>query len=327
MRTLAKDILTAAVMGLVVPGIVLSIAARKTEVSTETTPETTAQPAVHETVRLPVLVRREDGTVSQMDMDSYLVGVVLAEMPVSFEEEALEAQSVVARTYARKAWETGGKHGDCSVCTRSACCQGYIGDEDYLSQGGTEEGLEKVRAAVAAASGWVLTYEGELIEATYFSCSGGSTEDAAAVWGTDVPYLRAVESPGEQDAAKYESRICVTAETFAETLRALDASVQLSGDPSGWVQSVTRTAGGGVDTLTAGGRPFSGVQLRKAFGLNSTRFTLLYEDGAFSFDVLGYGHRVGMSQYGADAIARLGFDYRAILRFYYRGAELTTLDF
>ena len=142
-----------------------------------------------------------------------------------------------------------------------------------------------------------------------------------------MPYLQSVSSPGEQDAAKYESRVCVTVETFAETLRALDASVQLSGDPGGWVQSVTRTAGGGVDTLTAGGRPFSGVQLRKAFGLNSTRFTLLYEDGAFSFDVLGYGHRVGMSQYGADAIARLGFDYRAILRFYYRGAELTTLDF
>ena len=162
MRTLAKDILIAAVMGLVVPGIVLSIAARQTDTPPETTPETTAQtvqPTAQETVRLPVLVRQEDGTVSQMDMDGYLVGVVLAEMPVSFEEEALEAQSVVARTYARKAWETGGKHGDCSVCTRSACCQGYIGDEDYLSQGGTEEGLEKVRAAVAATSGWVLTYE------------------------------------------------------------------------------------------------------------------------------------------------------------------------
>ena len=210
MRTLAKDILTAAVMGLVVPGIVLSIAARQTDTPPETTPETTAQtvqPTAQETVRLPVLVRQEDGTVSQMDMDGYLVGVVLAEMPVSFEEEALEAQSVVARTYARKAWETGGKHGDCSVCTRSACCQGYIGDEDYLSQGGTEEGLEKVRAAVAATSGWVLTYEGELIEATYFSCSGGSTEDAAAVWGTEFPYLQAVASPGEEKAAHYTDTV------------------------------------------------------------------------------------------------------------------------
>ena len=92
------------------------------------------------------------------------------------------------------------------------------------------------------------------------------------------------------------------------------------------MQSVTRTPGGGVDTLTAGDRSFSGVQLRKAFGLNSTRFTLLYEDGAFSFDVLGYGHRVGMSQYGADAIARLGFDYKTILRFYYRGASIESMQ-
>ena len=221
MRTLAKDILIAAVMGLVVPGIVLSIAARQTDTPPETTPETTAQtvqPTAQETVRLPVLVRQEDGTVSQMDMDGYLVGVVLAEMPVSFEEEALEAQSVVARTYARKAWETGGKHGDCSVCTRSACCQGYIGDEDYLSQGGTEEGLEKVRAAVAATSGWVLTYEGELIEATYFSCSGGSTEDAAAVWGTEFPYLQAVASPGEEKAAHYTDTVRFSAGAFQDAL-------------------------------------------------------------------------------------------------------------
>ena len=319
MRTLAKDILIAAVMGLVVPGIVLSIAARKTEASTETTPETTAQPTVHETVRLPVLVRQEDDTVSQMDMDSYLVGVVLAEMPVSFEDEALEAQSVVARTYARKAWETGGKHGDCSVCTRSECCQGYIGDEDYLSQGGTEEGLKKVRAAVAAASGWVLTYEGELIEATYFSCSGGSTEAAAAVWGTDVPYLQAVDSPGEQDAAPYASTVTCSPAEFAETL-----GLAADGDPAGWLGGTSYTAGGGVDTCTIRGQAYAGTRLRQLFGLNSTRFSLRYADGVFRFDVRGYGHRVGMSQYGANAIARLGFDYQTILRYYYRGAKIET---
>ena len=242
--------------------------------------------------------------------------------------EALKAQTVAARTFACRQM-TAGKHEAADVCAQSACCQACLTVEDLRTRyaDGFEAAWDKALAAVRETEDEVLTYEGALIDAVYFSCSGGSTEDAAAVWGTDVPYLRAVESPGEQDAAKYESRVCVTAETFAETLRALDASVQLSGDPSGWVQSVTRTPGGGVDTLTAGDRSFSGVQLRKAFGLNSTRFTLLYEDGAFSFDVLGYGHRVGMSQYGADAIARLGFDYRTILRFYYRGAELTTLDF
>lgn len=269
-----------------------------------------------------------DGDAQEEDFETYLTQVVLSEMPADFATEALKAQAVAARTFARRQM-AGGKHANADVCGQSACCQACLSADALQERYGAafDAAWDKASNAVQQTQDEVLTYGGALIDAVYFSCSGGSTEDAAAVWGTDVPYLRAVESPGEQDAAKYESRICVTAETFAETLRALDASVQLSGDPGGWVQSVTRTAGGGVDTLTAGGRPFSGVQLRKAFGLNSTRFTLLYEDGAFSFDVLGYGHRVGMSQYGADAIARLGFDYQAILRFYYRGAELTTLDF
>ena len=267
-----------------------------------------------------------DGSVEETALDTYLTQVVLSEMPASFAPEALKAQAVAARTFACRQM-AGGKHENADVCAQSACCQACRTVEDLRAryEDSFETAWDKASAAVQETKDEVLTYEGALIDAVYFSCSGGSTEDAAAVWGTDVPYLRAVESPGEQDAARYESRVCVTAETFAETLRALDASVQLSGDPGGWVQSVTRTAGGGVDTLTAGGRPFSGTQLRKAFGLNSTRFTLLYEDGAFSFDVLGYGHRVGMSQYGADAIARLGFDYKTILRFYYRGAEITTL--
>ena len=264
-----------------------------------------------------------DGAVEETALDTYLTQVVLSEMPASFAPEALKAQAVAARTFACRQM-TGGKHEDADVCAQSACCQACRTVEDLRARyaDGFEAVWDKASDAVRDTEGEVLVYDGKLIDAVYFSCSGGSTEDAAAVWGTDVPYLRAVESPGEQDAAKYESRVCVTAETFAETLRALEASVQLSGDPGSWVQSVTRTAGGGVDTLTAGGRSFSGTQLRNAFGLNSTRFTLLYEDGAFSFDVRGYGHRVGMSQYGADAIARLGFDYKTILRFYYRGASI-----
>ena len=267
-----------------------------------------------------------DGDVEQAALDTYLTQVVLSEMPASFAPEALKAQAVAARTFACRQAE-GGKHEDADVCAQSACCQACrtVGELRERYADGFDAAWDKAASAVQETEGEVLLYGGQLIDAVYFSCSGGSTEDAAAVWGADVPYLRAVESPGEQDAAKYESRICVTAESFAGTLRALDASVQLSDDPCSWVQAVTRTTGGGVDTLTAGGRPFSGVQLRQAFGLNSTRFTLLYEDGAFSFDVLGYGHRVGMSQYGADAIARLGFDYKTILRFYYRGASIGSI--
>ena len=200
------------------------------------------------------------GEVQKMDMGTYLLGVLRAEMPASFAPEALKAQAVAARTFACRQ-TAGGKHENADVCAQSACCQACLTVEDLRARygDGFEAAWDKALAAVRETQNEVLTYEGALIDAVYFSCSGGSTEDAAAVWGTDVPYLRAVESPGEQDAAKYESRVCVTAETFAETLRALDASAQLSGDPSGWVQSVTRTPGGGVDTLTAGDRSFSGA--------------------------------------------------------------------
>ena len=152
-----------------------------------------------------------------------------------------------------------------------------------------------------------------------FSCSGGSTEAAAAVWGTDVPYLQAVDSPGEQDAAPYASTVTCSPAEFAETL-----GLAADGDPAGWLGGTSYTAGGGVDTCTIRGQAYAGTRLRQLFGLNSTRFSLRYADDVFRFDVRGYGHRVGMSQYGANAIARLGFGYQTILRYYYRGAKIET---
>ena len=324
MRALAKDILIAAIMGLAVPGIVLNIAAGQLRQGTQPEPETvekTICTSPPQAVHLPVLVRQEDGSVSETDMDEYLVGVVLAEMPVSFEPAALEAQSVVARTYARKAWETGGKHGDGSVCTRSVCCQSYIGPEDYLAKGGTEEGLEKVRTAVAATSGQVLTYEGALIEATYFSCSGGSTEDAAAVWGTEFPYLQAVNSPGEEKAAHYTDTVSFTAEEFQNAL-----GVSLSGSPGSWFRDVTYTDGGGVDTMVIGGTSYRGTELRTLLGLRSTAFSISTAGDTVTITTRGYGHRVGMSQYGADAMAVTGSTCAEILAHYYPGTALTELE-
>ncbi|MFQ9826338.1 MAG: SpoIID/LytB domain-containing protein [Oscillospiraceae bacterium] len=269
-----------------------------------------------------------DGSVEEVALDTYLAQVVLSEMPASFAPEALKAQAVAARTFACRQ-TAGGKHENADVCAQSACCQACLTVEDLRARygDGFEAAWDKALAAVRETQNEVLTYEGALIDAVSFFLLRRLDGETRLLSGERTCRICGrSKAPGEQDAAKYESRVCVTAETFAETLRALDASAQLSGDPSGWVQSVTRTPGGGVDTLTAGDRSFSGVQLRKAFGLNSTRFTLLYEDGAFSFDVLGYGHRVGMSQYGADAIARLGFDYKTILRFYYRGASIESMQ-
>ena len=138
MRSIWKDILTALFMGMVLPGLVLNGAVMALDAPVETQLQTqpVLQAPQQQTVSLPVLVRHTDGTVEQMDMDDYLTGVVLAEMPASFETEALKAQSVAARTYACKAYQTGGKHADGSVCTQSTCCQAYLSQKEYLLQGG-----------------------------------------------------------------------------------------------------------------------------------------------------------------------------------------------
>lgn len=322
MRSLWKDILTAIFMGMILPGILLNFAVMllDSQPQAAAAQETAPQETVPEKVSLPMRLRKPDGTVKEMDMDTYLTGVVLAEMPASFEAEALKAQSVVARTYAQKAFENQGKHGDGSVCTRSTCCQAYITEETYLDQGGTQDDLEKIRSAVAATSGYVLTYDGELIEATYFSCSGGSTEDAAAVWGTDFPYLQAVSSPGEENAAFYTDAVTFTPQQFQNAL-----GVVLNGTPKGWFGLTTYTEGGGVATMTIGGEPYTGTQLRSLLNLRSTAFTIEPAEDIITITTKGYGHRVGMSQYGADAMAVTGSTYDEILAYYYQGTQLTKL--
>ena len=261
-----------------------------------------------------------DGGAQEEDFDTYLTQVVLSEMPADFAPEALKAQAVAARTFARRQM-AGGKHADADVCDRSACCQACLSAEALQERYGAafDAAWDKAADAVQQTQDEVLTYGGALIDAVYFSCSGGSTEAAAAVWGTDVPYLQAVDSPGEQDAAPYASTVTCSPAEFAETL-----GLAADGDPAGWLGGTSYTAGGGVDTCTIRGQAYAGTRLRQLFGLNSTRFALRYADGVFRFDVRGYGHRVGMSQYGANAIARLGFDYQTILRYYYRGAKIET---
>lgn len=315
MKKTWQETLHAIWMGMAVPGLILAILVmfwEKDKPESNTEPETLAAP-----VSLSVLVRWPDERVEQMDMDEYLTGVVLAEMPAFFEPEALKAQAVAARTYARKAAVTGGKHGDGSVCTDYTCCQAYLSPEEYLEKGGIRDDIQKVRSAVLDTSGYVLTYNGELIEAVYFSCSGGKTEDAAAVWGTDYPYLRSTDSPGEEGAAFYSDTKVFTPEEFENAL-----GIVLSAEPAQWFGEVTRTAGDGVDTMEIGGLKFSGVELRTALGLRSTAFTITVQENMIQVETLGYGHRVGMSQYGADAMAAAGSDYQQILSHYYPGTVL-----
>ena len=315
MKKAWQEALYAIWMGMAVPGLILAFFVvfweRNHSASNSELRTTEAS------VSLSVLVRWPEGSTEWMDMDAYLTGVVLAEMPAYFESEALKAQAIAARTYAKKASVTGGKHGDGSVCTDYTCCQAYQSPEAYLEKGGSKADLEKVRSAVLDTSGYVLTYEGALIEAVYFSCSGGRTEDAVAVWGREYPYLRATDSPGEEKAAYYSETKSFRPEEFQQAL-----GVSLTGEPAQWMGEVTRTAGGGVDTMEIGGKKYTGVELRAALGLRSTAFTITVQDHLIQIETHGYGHRVGMSQYGADAMAAGGADFRQILSHYYPGTDL-----
>lgn len=269
----------------------------------------------------------EDGAVSELDEADYLTRVILSEMLPGFGLEAMKAQAVAARTFALRQ-RAAGKHPEADVCTQSSCCQACCSVEDLRERLGDQfrDAWALAYSAVQQTEGEVLTFGGKLIDATYFSCSGGSTEDAAAVWGTDVPYLRAVESPGEQDAAVFASSVCVSAEAFRQTICTVDSAADFSAGPADWIGQAEQTPGGGVAWIRIGGTEMTGVQLRRLFHLNSTKFTLAWDGTQFVFDVRGYGHRVGMSQYGAQAMAELGFDYRAILLYYYRGVTIIRAD-
>lgn len=263
-----------------------------------------------------VSVRQGDST-AEMNLEEYVVGVVLAEMPTEYAMEALKAQAVVARTFAWKAAATGGKHGDGSICTDPACCQGYIAPGEFLQGYGNPRDLEKARSAVQDTAQMVLTYQGKLIEATYFSCASGYTEDAAAVWGSSYPYLTAQESP---EAAKED---CVA---FSSACLQDILGVQLGEDTETWFTRWEYTRGMGVASVQIGDKEFSGLQLRRKLGLRSTAFTVSVQNDVIFFHTKGYGHRVGMSQQGADTMAELGSSFEEILAYYYPGTALEKIS-
>ena len=318
MKSKMSAVLWAAVIGILLPGLMFAVAdkflaGRDLSEREQNTGQTLPLAG---TAEQPLVL--QNGSLTQMDMDAYIAGVLLAEMPASFHQEALKAQAVVARTYALKTNTTGTKHPNRAVCTESACCQGYNTVDEYLARGGTEEGVAKICSAVAATTGQVLTYQGALIDATYFSCSGGRTEDALAVWGTDVPYLQSVDSPGEEKATHYADVLQFTSAEFAECL-----GIEPSGKPSSWLGAVTYTQGGGVDPIEICGDIYRGTQLRSLLGLRSTAFAMLIVGETVYISTRGFGHRVGMSQYGADAMAVGGSDYCEILSHYYTGAVVS----
>lgn len=262
-----------------------------------------------------------DGTPTVTDMTDYLTGVVAAEMPALFETEALKAQAVAARTYALYC---AGKHADADVCTDPGCCQAWISPEKMRENWGENYGsnYEKIRSAVESTAGEYLIYEGEPIFAAFHSSSCALTEDSGAIWNA-LPYLVSVTSPESSDTVpNYVTAVQCSPLDFRDTVLSACPEADFSGEESGWIGQTARDGSGRVESVTLGGVNVRGTELRRLFSLRSTAFTLEYTEGVFIFSVTGFGHGVGMSQYGANTMAARGEVYTAILAHYYPQTEV-----
>ena len=311
-----RQLLKVFVFGVILPGILFSVCEKfcwpdTNQVAEESSP---TDKIAQQDSNISVLMK--DGTVKCMDINDYLVAVLLREMPASFEYEALKSQAVVARTYGLRRLVESNRHENADICVDSTCCQAYCDIDEYLASGGTSENVEKIQRAVSETNGEVLTYNGALIEATYFACSGGKTEDAVAVWGSEVPYLRSVDSPGEEEAKHYVETVTFSTEEF---LRKLDIQ---SDTEDVTIEDIQYTSGDGVYEVKVCGVVMKGTTIRKRLGLNSTAMLMRVVGDIVMITTKGKGHRVGMSQYGADAMAKCGADYKEILSHYYGDTEL-----
>ena len=291
-------------------------------------PESVAEEAARGTpdaeARLRVLL---GGRVEEMSMDDYLLGVLRAEMPASFEAEALKAQAIAARTYTYYKMAHGpiAAHPDADACDDINCCKAYRGADEAAALWGSMALYyeEKLARAVAETDGQAVLYDGEPILAVFFSSANGRTQNAAAVWQSDLPYLQSVSSPEDETLVpNYYSVARIPAEELRAAFLKAHPEADFSGDSKGWITDIARSDAGFVTTLTVGGVTVKGNELRAILSLRSPSFTVEREDGVFVFRVTGYGHGVGMSQYGANAMALRGADAEEILEHYFTGARV-----
>ena len=271
-----------------------------------------------------------DGQVRQITLADYLPGVLAGEMPAAFEEDALRAQAVAARTFAAFHKLRGAPaHPGADVCDDPACCQVWIGEEELRDRWGENYDLyqRRILSAVAATDGEYLTFEGEPILACFHSSSPGQTEASAALWGTPLPYLVSVDSPETaDDVPNFISTVEVAPEDFRETILSEYPGCAITETlPPDWLGARTLDTGGRVASIRVGGTPISGTKMRSLFSLRSASFTLEWTGRSFLFTVTGYGHGAGMSQYGANVMAREGSTWREILSHYCPGTELSAL--
>lgn len=270
------------------------------------------------------------GSVADMTMEQYLIGVVAAEMPASFEIEALKAQAVAARTNAMYNITVMQKtrHPEAHVCTDASCCTAYKGDGRLREEWGAGyiRSIDRIISAVIETDGICMYYEDMPVLAVFHSSSAGQTEASGNVWLNDLPYLLCVSSPETaENVPGYISAVTVPFDEFASKVLDAYPDAVFGADVKSWIKDTTFTASGRVNSLSVGGITIKGTILRSMLGLRSTAVTIEFVGDSIVFTTTGFGHGVGMSQYGANVMAVSGNDYTEILSHYYTGVSLVAL--
>jgi len=290
------------------------------------TPAPAPQSEIDKNTLISVLL---EGELKQLNMRDYLMGVLRAEMPASFELDALKSQAVAARTYVLYKILHGGSpnHPEADACDDITCCQAFMPFEVAAQGWGADADAneEKIRQAVIGTDGECVLYGGEPVLAVFHSSSAGTTQDAAAVWSSGMPYLQSVETPENEDTVPgYHSQASFPVAELKERLLSSLPNADLSGSPSNWFTNISQQPNGTVTAVTVGGVELTGSQLRSILELRSACFTISFDSENVVFSVTGYGHGVGMSQYGANVLAAQGMGYKDILSWYYTDTAVGT---
>ncbi|MBO5397934.1 MAG: stage II sporulation protein D [Clostridia bacterium] len=270
------------------------------------------------------LLHTETGSVEEIGLESYLYGVVAAEMPASYELEALKAQAVVARTYT-KYKQNEKKHEQADICDDSKCCQAWISKENRFARWEEDEresNWQKIVSAVDSTAGKYIIYEGQPINALFHSNSAGKTELPINVWGGNYPYLESVETSGEEAYSTYASEVQISKDELIQKMLEKYPEFTIDFKKDDCMKILEYNESGRVKTLKVGNINLSGVEARTIFGLKSTNFEFLIDGDKIKFSILGYGHGVGLSQSGSDSLAKQGKNFEEIIKHYYKNVEI-----
>lgn len=273
------------------------------------------------------LLHKDTNEVEEVKLDDYIACVVSAEMPVSYDIEALKAQAIVARTYTIYKITTSKKHSNADICDKSTCCQAWISKENRFKKWDKEvaqDNWNKIIEAVNATVGKIITYNGKPINAFFHANSGGKTQIPLYVWGgTGYPYLQVVETSGEENYSQYSSEAKFTKSEFIEKIKKEHKDFEINFDEENCIEIKERDKSDRVLTVKIGNLNLSGVETRTLLGLRSANFTIEISKENILFKVIGYGHGVGMSQTGADALAKQGKTCEEIIKHFYVGVEIS----